>query len=140
MAVFRALVLAVVSVVAILRNTIHHEHLGTGTLHQAGSDTVEHLAYVPDEVVPGFLAACDQLGIRGRLVFEVPGHEDSVGTAVRAAVVADEVPKLALRALREVLRAVSWPPAPLTEQEPPYWEHPDLLATLLRVYGFPADW
>jgi hypothetical protein len=125
--------------VAILRNTIHADHLGIGTWGSGARDFMEHVAYVPRSVSTAFVTSCTALGVRDRWIRELPGYEHPGGTAVLAVRVGDELLQLALRSLRSLLAPVA-AMRPFEDRDVHYSEAPDLLATLLKLYGFPADW
>lgn len=127
--------LALLDVIKVLRNTVHHEALGAGTASDHQRKSVP-LAMVPLADSDEFLQAADTLRQTSRWVLQFPRTEEfaQLGLGVYAFPAAEDLQALAVSKGRAILRAMAWPgDAPARESG--YWETPEVLGQLARLYG-----
>lgn len=135
---------ALLELLALLRNTIHHEALGAGssTDTRRGS-SLAPLAILPSADADAFIAESNRLGRTQRWVLDLPSSTvNDIGLPVRALPVTEDLLQLALEHIREILLLTPWPGtyAPIvtnpSARSPVGWSpNPEMLTQALWLYG-----
>lgn len=130
---------ALLEVLALLRNTIHHEALGAGMSTDRRADRfLEPLAVLPLAESEKFRGECQRLGRTSRWLLDLPGSVDGdLGAMARALPMAEDLLELAISHCRRILQVADWPGHASPSSTPGFlWaDEPAVVEQVMELYG-----